>query len=377
MKKRRILSIVVICLLLVAMVAMAACKNNNTTTEEPPATQTEDNTAVEEAAQSAVEGDIPEGLEIAYYVSTLNNGYHQGDANWAIKYAKEAYGAIVTIMDGKSDNQVMAENAELTLAGGFDMASWFVWNGDTIQSTVEECISGGMTSNMFYQTVGSVDMPFIYVIEREAAKKMGEVAATKWKEWYPDQPIKYAVIGWMDNPTVDVERTFPFVEGVLSVDPDAEEVAMLDAGAGTEAAYAAAQDLIQKDPGVNIIYGESNDLVIGIMTALREAGRGLAVDGVCTTEIVCSTDAPEQEIKEIYDPTSALKVSMSMTPMDNAIARIDNLVNIRLGKIEQNAYLELNTYDWELDYWNTSPEEAIEFFNNQYMGNLTLADLGL
>ena len=375
MKRRRILSIIVVCMLIVAAFGMAAC---NKAADEPVAPEpAPDNTAVEDAAADAVVGDIPEGLEIAYYVSTLNNGYHQGDANWAIKYAKEAYGANVTIMDGKSDNQVMAENAELTLAGGYDMASWFVWNGDTIQSVVEECIDGGMTSNMFYQTVGEVQMPFIYVIEREAARKMGEVAATKWKEWYPDKPIKYAVIGWMDNPTVDVERTFPFVEGVKSVDPGAEEVAMLDAGAGTEAAYAAAQDLIQKDPDINIIYGESNDLVIGIMTALREAGRGSAVDGVCTTEIVCSTDAPEQEIKEIYDPTSALKVSMSMTPKDNAIARIDNLVSIRLGDIDQYAYLELNTYDWELDFWNTTPEDAIGFFNDQYMGNLTLADLGL
>ena len=377
MSKRKITAIIVVCMLIVTMFAMAACKKEAEPPAPAPAPTTTDDSAVTEAAGNAVEGDIPEGLEIAYYVSTLNNGYHQGDANWAKKYAKEAYKANVTIMDGKSDNKVMAENAELTLAGGYDMASWFVWNGDTIQPTVEECIQGGMTSNMFYQEVGTIQMPFIYVIEREAAFKMGEVAATKWKEWYPDKPIKYAVIGWMENPTVDRERTFPFVDGVKSVDPNAEAVGMLDAGGGTQVAYGVAQDLLQAHPEVNIIYAESNDLVIGVMTALQEAGRGKAVDGVCTTEIVCSTDAPEQEIKDMYNPSLALKVTMSMTPKDNALARLDNLVEIRTGKIDQNTYLEINTYDKEMDFWNTKPEDAIAFFNDQYMGNLTLADLGL
>jgi ABC-type sugar transport system substrate-binding protein len=372
--------VVLVCILLVAgCFAMSGCQSGTPAASESASEQatTQETVAESQAATSEFPTEIPEGLQIAYYVSTLNNGYHQGDANWAKKYAKEQYGADITIMDGKSDNNVMAENVELTLAGGYDMSSFFVWEGATVQDTVQECIDGGMASNMFYQTVGDIQMPFIYVIEREAAMEMGKVAATKWKEFHPDIPIKYAVIGWMENPTVDVERTNPFVEGVKSVDPNAEEVAMLDAGGGTEDAYAAAQDLLQSNPDVNIIYGESNDLIIGIMTALEEAGRGVAVDGVCQTEIVCSTDAPESEIKAIYDPTSSLKVTMSMTPKDNALARIDNLMDIYLGKIPQNEYLEINTYDKEIDYWNTKPEDAIAFFNDQYMGDLTLADLGL
>ena len=374
MSKKRIIALIAVCALVVSMFGLAACGNKKTETTAPPATN---DSAVSDAAEDAVTGDIPEGLEIAYYVSTLNNAYHQGDANWAIKYAGEAYKANITIMDGKSDNKVMAENAELTLAGGYDMASWFVWEGETIQPTVEEAIAGGMTSNMFYQTVGTIQMPFIYVIESVAAKRMGEVAATKWNEWYPDKPIKYAVIGWMENPTVDAERTNPFVEGLLSVDPSAEEVGMLDAAGGTEAAYAVAQDLLQAHPDVNIIYAESNDLVIGVMTALTEAGRGKAEDGVCLTEIVVSTDAPEQEIIEIFNPASSLKITMSMTPKDNAIARLDTLMKIYLGELDQNTLVEINTYDQAIDFWNTPPEEAIAFFNEQYMGNLTLADLGL
>ena len=375
MSKRRILAFIVVALMMITV--FGACNRAGTgdTAATPDSPPVED--AVSDAVGDAVQGDLPEGLEIAYFVSTLNNAYQQGDANWAMKYAKEAYAANVTIMDGKSDNQVMAENAELTLAGGYDMASWFVWEGETIQPTVEEAIAGGMTSNQFYQQVGTMEMPFIYASEREAATEMGQVAATKWKEFYPDKPIKYAVIGWMDNPTVDVERTFPFIDGIKSVDPNAEEAALLDAAGGTEAAYAVAQDLLVSNPDVNIIYAESNDLVIGVMTALTEAGRGKAVDGVPQTEIVASTDAPEQELMMLFDPTNSLKITMSMTPKDNALARIDNLVDIRLGNIPQDEFLIIYTSNKAIDFWNNKPEDVIAFFNDQYMGNLTLADLGL
>ena len=380
MKKRSILALIVAVVMIVSVFGLAACGNKAAAPEPaaPEAPAEAPPAAVEEAAQDAVQGDLPTGLRTAYYVSTLNNAYHQGDANWAIKYGKEAYGIEITIMDGKSDTQVMAENAELTLAGAYDMCSWFVWNGDTIAPTVQECLDGGMTSNMFYQDLGpNIDIPFIYVIESKAATEMGVVAATQWKKFYPDKPIKFAQIGWMENDTVLKERRLPFTEGVMSVDPTAELVAELDAGAGTEAAYAVAQDLLQSNPDVNIIYAHSNDLVIGVMKALREAGRGKAEDGVPLTEIVISVDAPEQEIIEIFDPTSSLKITMSMTPKDNAIARLDNLVDIRLGNIPQFERLIINTYDVKIDFWNTPPQEALDFHNDQYMNNLTMADLGM
>jgi len=115
------------------------------------------------------------------------------------------------------------------------------------------------------------------------------------------------------------------------------------------------------------------------MTALREAGRGKAdgtPEAICLTEIVVSTDALEQDIVEIYDPASSLKISMSMTPKDNALARLDNLMDIYLDNVYQHSLIEINTYNQAFDFWNTDPAEAIAFFNEQYMGNLTLADLG-
>jgi len=312
------------------------------------------------------------GLKIAYFVSTLDNGYHQADSGWAIKYAKQKYGAIVQVMDGKSNNNVMAELCDQVVATGYDLCSFFVWQGETVQDTVREAIKNGTASASFYQRCGDVDMPHVAISEKGAAFKMGQIAAKKWIEFHPDKPIVYAVIGWMENPVVEVERTKPFIAGVKSVAPKAVEAALLDAAAGTEKAYQAAKDLLQAHPEVNIIYAEAANLTLGVLPALDEAGRGKAVKGVCTTEILVSTDAPETELRDIYNPSKSLKVTMGLTPKDNAIARIDNLFDIYTGKVPQNKYMVIETQDKEIDYWTVKASDAAKWFNEQYSGNITL-----
>lgn len=328
-----------------------------------------------EADTAEVATEIPEGLTIAYFVSDYSNGYHQGDASWAKKYAMEKYGAEVQVFDGKSDPNTMAQNVDQMVAMGFDMCSVFVWNGDTVKDAVQEAIDYGTAMNSFYQTIGVEDnllpMPHVPISEKEAAFEMGKVAATKWKEFHPDVPIVYGVIGWMQNEVVEAERTQPFINGILSVDPTAKEGMLLDA-TDQQLAFKACQDMIQAMPEINIIYSEAANLTEGVLPALQEAGRGKAVDGVPQTEILVSTDAPESELINLYDSTCSLKVTMGLTPKDNAIARIDNLMDIYTGAVAQDEYIEIPTYDFQIDYWNTDVKDAQDWYNEQYMGNITL-----
>jgi ABC-type sugar transport system substrate-binding protein len=334
--------------------------------EEPAA----EPAAAEEPAAEEPSGELPAGLKAAYFASTMENNYHQADTSWAVKYGKEQYGIDVQIFDGKADNNVMAEAVDQVLAIGFDMLSVFVWEGETVKDTVREIIDNGTATAAFYQGIGDLTIPYNAISEKEASFQMGVTAATKWKEFYPDQPIVYAVIGWMENPVTKAERHGPFIDGILSVDPDAEEAARLDAAEGTEKAYQVCQDLLQARPDVNIIFAEANNLLMGIIPALEEAGRYKAVDGVPQTEIVASVDAPESEIRDIYDPTKALFMTNGLTPKENAIARIDTLVGIYTGQIPQWELVEVVTKNFYIDAWNTPVEEAVEWFNVQYAGNL-------
>ncbi len=66
----------------------------------------------------------------------------------------------------------------------------------------------------------------------------------------------------------------PFVEGVLSVDPTAENLGALDASAGQEAAKQIVVDLLTQRPEVNLIYSEASNLTVGTMAGLVPAGPG-------------------------------------------------------------------------------------------------------
>ena len=73
-------------------------------------------------------------------------------------------------------------------------------------------------------------------------------------------------------------------------------------------------DLVTQHPEVNLIYSEASNLTVGTMAALTQAGRGKMNNGKPLTEIVCSVDFDEVEIKSVYDPNSSLKLSMGLPP---------------------------------------------------------------
>ena len=316
---------------------------------------------------AAVAKEIPKGLVIGYNVSLLANGYHQADSTWAIKYAKEKYGAIVKVFDGKLDNAVIAANVDQQVAQGIDMMSLQPMEAESVAEGVKQARKEGMIVAAFYIPIRKPPIPCVTISEKGAAFKMGVVAATKWKEFYPDKPIIWGIIGYLENETVDNERTNPFIEGILSVAPDAKEAMRLGPAGGREEAYKAAQDMFQAHPEINIVYGESVDYSLGTLAALQEMGRGKAVNGKPLTEIVVGTDAPEAELKQVFDPSVSLKVTMGLTPKDNAMARIDNLMDIYTGKVDPDKFILILTEDKQIDYWSADVKEVEAWLKDQYM----------
>ena len=157
--------------------------------------------------------------------------------------------------------------------------------------------------------------------------------ATAWKEAHPDKPIVMVQLGWPNHTEVNSGRTEPFVEGVLSVDPTAENLGALDASAGQEAAKQIIVDLLTQRPEVNLIYSEASNLTVGTMAGLSQLGRGKFENGKPLTEIVASVDFDTVEFEQVYDPNSSLKVSMGLPPIETARGRIDLIMDVVSGKV--------------------------------------------
>jgi ABC-type sugar transport system substrate-binding protein len=318
-------------------------------------------------------GEEEKGIVIGKVPILLANPYHQADAAHFERYAKEQYGVSeVVIIDAEIDSATAVAALDQLIAMGVDAISFHSIDPDAALPGIKEARDSGIPIITFYTYASEQLVPHVTINEAPTSFEMGVIAATKWKEFYPDIPIKVGLIEYIGVPQPIAERSEPFIAGVLSVDPDAEIVSRLDGGGTLENAMAASQDMIVAHPEINILYGTSADYSLGALAALEAAGRGKAVDGVPLTEILVGTDAAEAELVRLFDPTSSLKITQGLTPKENAMLKVDTLMAMLNGEIELDAQVEFAGSNKVFDYWSSDVDEAEAWMEEQYMSTVSL-----
>jgi ABC-type sugar transport system substrate-binding protein len=309
-----------------------------------------------------------ESLKIAYFVSDLSNVFHQAQFAEAKRYAMEKYGAEVFAFDGQSDSNVMTQNIDQIVAQGMDMATLHIWDAEAAKPGVMDAIDKGVIINSFFSPLADTGIPVVRSDEAGISFAMGKEMAEQWIAAHPDEPIVMVQLGWPDHTEVQSGRTAPFVEGVLSVDPTATDLGCQDASKGPDAAKQIILDLVTQHPEVNLIYSEASNLTVGTMAGLIQAGRGTMDNGVPTTEILCSVDFDEVEMKSVYDPDSSLKLSMGLPPLETSHGRIDNLFAIYNGEIPQVSDIAPEAFAkaYNVSFWTMTRDDAVDWLNTQF-----------
>jgi ABC-type sugar transport system substrate-binding protein len=311
-------------------------------------------------------------LKIAFFVSDLSNVFHQGQFTEAQKYAKEKYGAEVFAFDGQSDSAVMTQNVDQVVAQGMDAATLHIWDAEAAKPGVLDALDQGIIMTSFFSPLADTGIPTARSDEKGISFAMGAEMATQWKAAHPDKPIVMVQLGWPNHTEVKSGRTDPFVEGVLSVDPEATDLGCQDASKGPDAAKQIITDLMTTRPEVNLIYSEASNLTVGTMAALTQAGRGKMDNGKPLTEIVCSVDFDEVEMKSVYDPNSSLKLSMGLPPIETARGRIDLIMDIKNGKVKPTSQPaeEFFYKAYNISFWTMPREDAVQWLNTQFGTNV-------
>jgi ABC-type sugar transport system substrate-binding protein len=304
----------------------------------------------------------------------LANPYHQADVDHFVEYAKSEYGVKdVVVIDSEIDSAKAVEALDQLLAMNVDAISFHSIDPDAAIPGITQAIDSGIPLITFYTFMTDQIVPHVTINEAPTSKEMGVIAATKWKEFYPDKPIKVGLIEYVGVPQPIKERSEPFIEGILSVDPEAEIVSRLDGGGVMENAMKAAQDMIVANPEINIFYGTSADYSLGTLAALEAAGRGKAENGVPLTEILVGTDASESELLKLFDPNSAFKVTQGLTPKENGRLKVDTLIKMLTGEIGLTDKVEFAGSNFLFDYWNITVEEAEAWMEEQYFSTVSLS----
>jgi len=307
-------------------------------------------------------------LKIAFFVSDLTNVFHQGQATEAQKYAKEKYGAEVYIFDGKSDSAVMTQNVDQIMAQGMDAATLHIWDYEAVKPAVLEALSKDIILTSFFSPLGDSGIPTARSDEKGISFAMGAEMAKQWKAAHPDKPIVMVQLGWPNHTEVKSGRTDPFVQGVLSVDSTAKDLGCQDASKGPDAAKQIITDLMTTHPEINLIYSEASNLTVGTMAALTQAGRGKMDNGKPLTEIVCSVDFDEVEMKSVYDPSSSLKLSMGLPPIETGRGRIDLIMDVKAGKVKPTSQPaeEFFYKAYNISFWTMPRADAAQWLNTQF-----------
>lgn len=308
------------------------------------------------------------GPRIAFFVSDLSNVFHQAQAAEAQRYAEEAYDAEVVVFDGQADSAIMTQNIDQVVAGGFDAATLHIWDAEAATPGVNDALGAGIVMTSFFSPITDTGIPTARSDEASVSYEMGAQMARAWQEAHPDTPIVMVQLGWPNHTEVNSGRTEPFVQGVLSVDPDATNLGALDASGGQEAAKQIVVDLLTQRPEVNLIYSEASNLTVGTMTGLAQLGRGRFEDGQPVTEIVASVDFDAVELDQVFDPDSSLKVSMGLPPVETARGRIDLIMDVIEGRVSGTAdQAEEFFYDaYTISYWSMDRAEAEGWLSAQF-----------
>jgi ABC-type sugar transport system substrate-binding protein len=379
MKMKNLIKLVGLLVLVLAAVAILGACSSATPAPAP-------NNAPDASAPTAAPA---KQVYIGKLPITLSHAVHGNDAKWAEKYAMEKYNAKYEVIDPAQDLQKEIKGVEDFIAKGVTGIILHPVQESGVNEVIKEARKAGVYVVMYFMNSTDGGHPYLRVDEVSVAKQMGTDMAKQWKQLYPDKPIKVGFIDFLSVAYCIDNRSGPFLDGVKSVDPNVQGLVtniknskgetvtgatFWLAGEGDlTKSQAIGQDVLQKYPDVNLIYGTNTPNALGALSAYEAVGRGKAKDGVPLTEIFAGTDGDSPELIKLADPTSSLKYTLGMQPQNFAYAQVDLMMDVINGKVDPDKDLLRTTPDVYFNYYKDTLMDLQNWFNTQYFGKIDIA----
>lgn len=286
------------------------------------------------AASGTTEASLA-GMRVAWVLRGFD-GYQQGQSAW-FQQAAEADGVEVTLINGEDDHLLQVQAIDDLIAAGIDGIVWQMVDPAAGIESAKRIREAGIPL-VYMGAVPAPDSgapvaPFVPFNDMQGpAEAAGAEAATWVTENLNDVP-KVVLFDWVELPVCHEERMTPFMNGVLSVAPDAETVFWDTVPPNKDGTLAKMEDQLQANPDFNIFTGCGGDLILGGIAGLQAAGRATATNKVPDTEWILTIDGTPEELDLLLDQNTSIVRTIALLPKETGEQVWATLRGVIIGEI--------------------------------------------
>ena len=264
----------------------------------------------ENAAEASSASEVQKEEEKLQIVATLQSQQINfwSNVQHTLERLAEENNFELTIMDFNNDVTRSQEIIDDILAMKPDGVITCALEASTLTTQVKMLQDAGIPVVTYNISPDEDICPMVITDHYEFGYVAGTSAAEYWKENHEGETPVGGAIDLYSAP-VCADRVQGFVEGFQTVYPDFELVQKVDGAGSRSSSLAAAEDMLQAHPEINVIFGINADSALGGLDALKELGRGTADQA-----LVASVDGTETDCTELKNADSALKAIAGNSP---------------------------------------------------------------
>lgn len=208
-----------------------------------------------------------------------------------MKEEADSLGMELTVHDGKYQAQPQIDAIDTLIAQGVDAIILSANDPTALQPSVDKAKEAGIKVIAANVEMNNTDA-YVSLIEKEYGLTGGEIAG-KYIADHMGGNAEVAVLAFTQVPAV-IQRTEGLKEGIKKFAPNATFVAEVEAN-NRETGLKAIENVLQKNPTLNVVVGVSDDAVLGGYEAMMAAQR--TGDDVCLVGL----DAVDEAIAKVKE----------------------------------------------------------------------------
>ncbi|MEM7445326.1 MAG: substrate-binding domain-containing protein [Pseudomonadota bacterium] len=270
------------------------------------------------------------GKRVALTVMGLGQPYFLAISNHWERLAED-YDFELRVFDGRFDAGTVQRLVDDVISWAPDAVAFAPLDSEAAVPQVQRMQDAGLTVVTYNVQPVEVVAPRVFANDYDGPRLVGCNTARYFLDRFDGEQAIIGVVDYPQLPQVQ-DRRNGFLYGFLSLIPDATVAQMVDGGAVIDRANAAAADMLQAHPEINVIFGINNDSSLGALAALRATGDYSADWGV-----VASVDGSEPIMSELGSDESPLKAESGYPPYDFSIATFNLLGAALSGDADENS----------------------------------------